>query len=77
MINIYIYIHVHFYIMKSVLIKLKKCFKKKDEKTKTVYPQKLLRPTKAQGTHNMRNFLNTKLMRPSFSRKLTIHLYNN
>ena len=42
--------------------------KDKEEKTKTVSPQKLPKPTKTQRVHNMRN-LNTKLVRPLFSRK--------
>ena len=41
----------------------------KKKKTKTVFPQKLPKPIKTQGTNNMRIFLNTKLVRPLFSRK--------
>ena len=44
-------------------------YKIKKQKTKTVSPQKLPKPIQTQGTNNMRNFLNTKLVRPLFSRK--------
>ena len=45
-------------------------YKIKKKETKTVSPQKLPKPIKTQGTNNMRNFLNTKLVRPLFSRKM-------